>query len=248
MPKEKDPSSRPSSSLGTGILFQERLSRLMLAANAKNDSELARALGIKPQSIRPVHQKKQIPSSWIEKISKNSGFSSDWIFFGRGPMRHDEDSAQESPSKAVSQDKSASSLDTPITTIQVLGLASCGISGWYNAGPLAIRIPVPIPYPNAKNLLAIIAIGTSMQPDGIRQGYLVFCDPNITPQNNDAIYIEQNDGRVSIKKYLGKSDKWLYLQGWMEPDNEGIQKPYTEKILLEIVKKIATVVLVQRKA
>ncbi len=86
MKKRSDPCSDPSSQNQTKIAFEARMSRLMQAAGAKNDSELARALGITPQSVGPARSRLQIPAAWVERISEISGNSSDWIFFGRGTM------------------------------------------------------------------------------------------------------------------------------------------------------------------
>lgn len=87
MKKDYDPSCDPPLCSLTSIKFEDRMNRLMLAAGVKNDSELARALGITPQSIGPARKKFQVPSSWVERIAESTGYSSDWIYFGRGNMK-----------------------------------------------------------------------------------------------------------------------------------------------------------------
>lgn len=62
--------------------FDERLQRLMKAARVKNDTELAKALGIKPPSVAAARKRAQIPSGWVELIAEETGVSADWILFG----------------------------------------------------------------------------------------------------------------------------------------------------------------------
>ncbi len=131
-------------------------------------------------------------------------------------MRLDEARTQAPPpvqAKVDEKEKISAGDNRKHVTVPVLGLASCGVSGWYNPGRLAIRVPIPITHPNAENFIAVIAVGMSMQPNGIRQGYLLLCDAAATPQKGDAVFVRQHNERVSIKKYMAEDDKWIYLQG-----------------------------------
>lgn len=67
--------------------FEARLKRVMLACAVANDSELARTLNITPPSVGTARKRLKIPSGWIEQISKKFGVSTDWLFFGEGPMK-----------------------------------------------------------------------------------------------------------------------------------------------------------------
>lgn len=82
------PNLEPSSATQTRIDFASRLERIMQAFDAKSDSELARNLDIKPQSVAAARQRLQIPSGWIEKTSVLAKVSTDWLFFGHGSMRY----------------------------------------------------------------------------------------------------------------------------------------------------------------
>jgi len=70
-----------------GRTFDARLQRIFEACGCSKDSDLARALKIKPQSITAARKRKQIPSGWIEYISSIYQISADWLFFGKGSMR-----------------------------------------------------------------------------------------------------------------------------------------------------------------
>lgn len=64
--------------------------RLQQATGARNDSELARALGITPQSVNGARKRGIVPPVWIQSFAEKTGVSCDWLFFGRGPFRLDE--------------------------------------------------------------------------------------------------------------------------------------------------------------
>lgn len=71
----------------TANTFEPVYERLLLASGAKNDSELARILGVSPQSVNGARKRGEIPPGWVQSYAETSCVSCDWIFFGRGPMR-----------------------------------------------------------------------------------------------------------------------------------------------------------------
>lgn len=220
--------------------FEAKWARLLEASEAKTDSALARALEILPQSVTAARKRGQIPGGWFEKIAEQFGVSANWLFFGTGSMR--EQAAV--PLAPVSEPENAR---FTFPGVPLIGLAACGLTGWYNPGPLAMRVPLPVGG-HAEGLFAVLAVGTSMQPDGIRQGYVLFCDPALTPEMGDAVFIQKTDGTASVKHFKGQDDDWVNLQGWLEPDASGTQKPYTERLSRGSVTSMACVVLVKRKA
>ena len=69
--------------------FEEIYNRLLEASGTKNDSELSRVLNLTPQSINGARKRGEVPPAWIKSYAETSGVNSDWLFFGRGPMRQD---------------------------------------------------------------------------------------------------------------------------------------------------------------
>ena len=67
--------------------FETTLQRLMLALNASTDAELARALGITPQSVSGARKRGEVPPAWIQTCAAETGVNAHWLFFGSGPMR-----------------------------------------------------------------------------------------------------------------------------------------------------------------
>lgn len=78
----------------------EVLERLHQAAGTDTDNELAKRLGLSRQSVAKVRATKSVPAVWIPKASTLFGVTTDWLFFGHGPMRleaateHEQNKAQ----------------------------------------------------------------------------------------------------------------------------------------------------------
>jgi len=235
------------------------LRRLMDAAGAKNESALAAAIGISHQAVYNAKKKGVIPPAWVHTIAVRFGVSTDWLFFGpkegdgEGPaeaaMQHEPPVSRvaDTTPQAGAVGTNMMSIGGGITEIPVTGLAQCGLQGWFNTGPVALSCPVSAEEATP-NMFAVIALGTSMQPEGIKAGYVVVCDPDKPRTKGDAVFIERHDGAAGIKLYTGEDAEWLDLQGWLEPKKGGSQKSYAERLLKSAVQRVAVVVLVKRKA
>ena len=58
--------------------------RIKEVLGAKNDTEVASALGIKQQSVTSARKRGKIPDGWITKIATDRSVSADWLLFGEG--------------------------------------------------------------------------------------------------------------------------------------------------------------------
>lgn len=98
MQKKQDGMSLKESSHSPGEAmdsFEKRFERIQSAVGSKNNSELARRLGIQQPSVAGARKRKQIPPAWIVKISEEDGYSANWLLFGEGkPFRKDEEAQQ----------------------------------------------------------------------------------------------------------------------------------------------------------
>lgn len=63
------------------------LERLHKAAETATDNELAKRLGLSRQSIAKARATKSVPPAWIPRVATLFDVTTDWLFFGRGPMR-----------------------------------------------------------------------------------------------------------------------------------------------------------------
>jgi len=57
-------------------LFAGKLARIFTACGVSKDSDLARILEIKPQSVAAARKREQIPSGWVEFIADKFQISS----------------------------------------------------------------------------------------------------------------------------------------------------------------------------
>jgi len=67
--------------------FEAVFERLLFVTKAKTDSALARTLNIKPQSVVAARKRRQIPPGWLVTVAQEFNVTTDWLFFGTGPMR-----------------------------------------------------------------------------------------------------------------------------------------------------------------
>ena len=102
------------------------MARILEATGAKSDSGLARTLDIRPPSVAAARKRKQIPSGWVEKVAEGYNVKTDWLFFGSGPMRDDENYGDRAEEIAVLKEKIQvlqSRLQEKDDTIRVLSMA-----------------------------------------------------------------------------------------------------------------------------
>ena len=230
--------------------FEQQLARLKTASGAQNDAALAQIMGISSGAITNARRRGTIPKKWFLHIATAFNVHREWLVSGGGAMRRDEFPQQQPP---------AGSADNPTTTIMqtdskkkvpVIGLAACGLSDWFNPGPVAVHASVPNDV--GPRTFGIIAVGDSMQPQGIEQGFVAVCDPDAVLAVGDVVYIEQHDMSTgnklaSLKKYIKQDDHWVYLKGWLPPDKDGVQKPVVSQLALQVVARIVPVTMVKRK-
>ncbi len=203
----------------------------------------AKAIGVKQQMWSKWESGQNIPSTVYQcKIADLFGITLDRLCGRVGtdgiPAPHGGDGERQGGEEAGAQPH--------VKSVPVIGLAACDIAGWYNPGPLAMRAPLP---PDCGGrLFAVVAVGNSMVPDGIRAGFLVYCDPDAAPDPGDAVFVKTTDGKATIKRFIQRDNEWVTLQGWLDPDKTGAQRPYTNQFAASFIQTMATVILVRRKA
>lgn len=217
--------------------FEQKLARIYEVSGVSTDTALAHILGIKPPSVAAARKRQQVPGAWIEKIAGKFRANANWLLFGEGEKFIDDIIAPESFNSAAGE----------YSSVPVIGLATCGIKGWFNPSPTAMSTPAPSPAAT-ESAFAVLAVGHSMVPRGIQPGHVLFCDPGVKPSLNDVVYIEKADGTASVKGLKNLDDAWVTIEGWLEPDSDGQQKPYLEKLALAAVKRLVSVVFIRIKA
>lgn len=74
--------------------FETKMDRIFEATGAKNDTALARVLGIRPASVAGARKRQLVPGVWIEKIARDYNINANWLFFGSGFMQQEIAAAQ----------------------------------------------------------------------------------------------------------------------------------------------------------
>ena len=219
--------------------------------------EFAARLGVNLQTLYRYERGQRTPDvNFIQKVSKLGGVTLNWLLAGTGPGREqtappDEPRGRglwENPRVLSPSTESDPWKSTRWQEVPVIGLAACDVLGWFNPSPLAFRLPLTVDHPYTPELFAVIAVGESMRPEGIREGFVLYCDPGAPLNKEDVVYLETVDGRASIKKFLERDNERLVVQGWLDPEPDGAQKPFTIKLPTAHVKRLAPVVVVKRKA
>lgn len=68
------------------VKYSEVIERMRHAADLKNDSKVARSLGITPQALSNYKKREKMPSDLILKFSSIHGVSVDWLLTGEGEV------------------------------------------------------------------------------------------------------------------------------------------------------------------
>ena len=185
--------------------FEARFARVLEAAKAANDSDLARILGIHPSSVGAAKKRQQIPTGWIEKVAEDFGVSADWLFFGV------QDGRKITPEcKIITPECDVELRLIPMAEARLsAGNGSLEVSGNHERS-YAFRMDFLLRKGNPDKMVLMRVAGDSMQPE-ILDGDVVLLDQSkkdIMPGRifavgfDDSIYLKRIDkqpGKVILK-------------------------------------------------
>jgi phage repressor protein C with HTH and peptisase S24 domain len=211
--------------------------RLKLAVDrigkAKRVQELT---GIPARSLSDyVNGHRALPTSRLPALARAAGVSLDWLLTGTEPRRADPPPIIQLPWRRGDQPAAP--------PLPVTGLAECGMRGWFSEYRLAVVTARPrdLEDPEA---FAVVAVGESMVPRGIRPGFLCLCSPAAALARDTVVYVEKVDGSASLKEWLGEEAGFVILRGWLPPE-DGRQESYEDRIARSTVARIAPVVYIK---
>ena len=69
-----------------GVKYSEVIERMKLAGRLKNDSRVARVLGITPQALSNYKKRGSLPSDLVLKFASLYSISVDWLLTGEGAV------------------------------------------------------------------------------------------------------------------------------------------------------------------
>lgn len=189
------------------------------------------------------NNKSELNTKMISALTSLFRVNTDWLLFGKEPMR-DVGAGEAEPSATRIQTGGAHAKKG----LEVVGLATCGLIDWYNPRPVAVDASLD----TGAEAFGVIAIGQSLEPEGIKQGFVAICDPGERLEPDDVVYVEQlepDTGKIlaSLKVYLKRDEKWIYLKSWLPPDEKGYQKPVTTQLSVDVAGRIIPAVTIKRK-
>ena len=204
--------------------FIDRIQRLIETAGGQ--SALARQSGLSLGAIQRYMKGGEPTRGAMVRLAESCNVTLQWLVYGTEEQQ-DRDTE--------------SSRDIP-----VYGFAECGLQGWYNESRLRIGTSLDWPDPET---FAVISSGHSMAPEGIHPGYICIASPNTRPHKGDAVLIRRNDGTSTIKLYQKEDKDWLIVTGWLDPEKPGgVQLPFSDQIKRSTISRLATIIMVKRRA
>ena len=217
--------------------------RILSIRGTRKQGEFARELDVNPNTLRAYEKGRATPGQdFLERLAVKFSVNPEWLLLGQGDMYLQ-------PARIAPENQPNVSGHA---AVPVIGLAACGYQGWFNPNDIALN--TAIASGDARpGMFAVIAIGASMQPEGIRHGFVVICDPNLKPRKGDVVYVERRDleeGTVhaSLKLFVSRDENWVYLSSWSEPDLDGRQEMEFAELSTRYLGRLVVASMVKRRA
>ena len=173
------------------------LSRLMRALDARSDAELARALGISPQSVSGARRRGEVPPAWVQSCAERTGCNAHWLFFGQGPM-HLPDPAEED-GRAVADGPDVEMITIPLVEARLsAGTGSLEVNAGTEGGH-AFRGDFLRRKGNPRRMVLMRVSGDSMVPE-IFDNDLVLLDQGQTEISPGRLYAVGFEDAIYIKR------------------------------------------------
>lgn len=232
---------------------------------------MAAAIGVSTRTLGYYENDDRAPdANTIKNICAETGCNAHWLIYGTGPMMAADESGIDVSGQSVDAVANAKdfnqiidglraeneSLKTELaglqwkTSVPVLGLAECGITGWQVKRSSSLKTQPPPDMTDPTGTFAVIAFGDSMAPLGINDGFLLYCNEVEEPEQFDIVYVELEDNRATVKQFVGFSEKAggesYMLQGYLPSKNNLPQEPFTIDIIKSKVVRVAVVRYIKR--
>lgn len=184
--------------------MKDEISKRVRQAIAECDlsmSEIARRLGISPQSVRAWKIGKAIPSiDRLGALANATGKSLSWL----------QGNAQEADINATAEDV------VSIPMYDVSASAGPGIEA-FTGDQVVRRIDVTVQWlktnvncSSIANLTLITVSGDSMEPT-LRDGDVIFVDTGVNIFRSDSIYVARINGEIFVKRFQKKPNGNLMM-------------------------------------
>ena len=163
-----------------------------------NQSELARMLGVSPQSVQAWEANKNIPRQQrLKAIAEALSVTASYLM-GESNVPHvGWANVEEGPP-----------ITSPIRRIDIVGIAQLGQGGyWIN---LELAEGFVETYSRDEDAYALRLKGDSMSP-AIRDGWVAVCEPNHRLVPGEYVMVTTTDGQSMVKELLFENDEAVSL-------------------------------------
>jgi len=95
------------------VKHSEVIERMRWAGRLKNDSAIARSLGVTPQAMSSCKKRDELPSAMIFKFADIFGLSLDWLLTGQGEMYRPNRATEDASAQGGGQGAAAGTQQRP---------------------------------------------------------------------------------------------------------------------------------------
>lgn len=177
--------------------------RLKIVRGKESRDNFASKIGVHPQSLYRYEQGgRSVDSTVISSVCEVYGVSTDWLIFGRGPMRRDD--ATDSPEGFVPAHECGN--DADLIMIPRVSARLCAGTGSLETddnvvGMYAFRAEWILKKGNTKRMVLMDVTGDSMAPD-IKHGDIVLVDQSKTDIYGHGYYAVGVEDAIYIKEIM----------------------------------------------
>jgi phage repressor protein C with HTH and peptisase S24 domain len=187
-----------------------------------SQSELARRIGIKPQSIQAIEAGDTKRSRYTGQIARTLGVDEAWLDMGRGEVPSMAHPAPEPHEAAPAPHRQAQFVGAgrgrphERDMIPILSAARGGTEQtMFSEDPVGYT-PRPSNLEGIKGAYAIYMVGDSMSPR-YEPGWILHVNPFKPPKPGRGVVVEKQNGAVLVKLYVGRRNNSLLFRS-VNPD------------------------------
>lgn len=183
-----------------------------------SQSALARAIGVKPQSIQAIESGRVRRSAYVAEMARVLGVSAVWLAEGRGPMKNGRDGRPQGQPIEQAEEPSKEAVVTGYLEprdhkdlIPVLAVARGGEDQemFVDDGPIDY-IPRPAVLKGVQRAYAMQIVGDSMVPM-YRPGLTVHVNPFRRPAPGRGVVVWKTNKAILVKEFVRRTPEFLVL-------------------------------------
>ncbi len=180
---------------------------------------------------------------FLEELCQKYKITPQWILLGEGSKDMDDESHPVWHEQSIS----LLALHGANSGMPIVSLLDMGTTGWCRKAKTAITAQRPAEFANNPHVFVTSAGCNSLQPEGIRQGFLCYCDPRNSAGQGDVVFIQLMDDKASLKLLTAHRENWITLQAWYTNANGEPLNYFSEEVEIKNIKLLAPVIYVKRK-